>query len=276
MVKTGIQKVCVLGLGTVGYPTAQHIHDCGFEVYGYDIRPIRSDNFFTTCNYDDVPKDVNVYVVTVSSGRTRGKTDLRALFDVCSKISKSNNANVLVCIESTVPIGTCKKLAEIHHLSHLVYVPHRYWSGDPERHGVKQLRVFGAINEQSMVRGLEFYKQLGIPLHVVPRIEIAEACKIVENAYRFVQIAFVEDLRIICDYLGLDFKQVRKACNTKWNIRLLEARDGIQGHCLPKDVYYLLSHSRSSLVLEGAIRTDKLYKEWLKLKKNEGTDGSFK
>jgi UDP-N-acetyl-D-mannosaminuronic acid dehydrogenase len=72
---------------------------------------------------------------------------------------------------------------------------------------------------------------------------------------------------MICDQLSLDFDEVRKACNTKWNIEILEALDGIGGHCLPKDIRYLSSLTSINSLLKGAIVADKKYKEWLKHKK---------
>lgn len=164
-------------------------------------------------------------------------------------------------MESTVPVGTCRKLADKFDLPNFVHVPHRYWHGDPVNKGVKVLRVFGALNSQSLAKGSSFYKKLGIPLHIVPKIEMAEMCKIAENAHTYVRIAFAEGLRMICEDLGLDFDKVKEACNTKWNVEILEARDGIWGYCLPKDVRYLLHHSNSNPLLLGAIRTDAQYKK---------------
>lgn len=258
-------KVCVIGLGTVGYPTANYISKLGFYVYGYDIRPVNSENFFTTTDWNKIPTDIKIYIITVSTGLKRGKPDLTNLYEVCDKISNTNSDS-LICMESTVPVGTCRKLSEEFCLSNFVHVPHRYWTENPKKYGVKVLRVLGALNNQSLTRGLDFYKKLKIPLYIVPSIEIAEMCKIAENAYRYVKIAFVEGLKMICEDLGLDFNQVRAACNTKWNINLLEAREGIGGDCLPKDIRYLLYHSNSDPFLIGAIQTDDLYKKRIRIK----------
>jgi UDP-N-acetyl-D-mannosaminuronate dehydrogenase len=110
--------------------------------------------------------------------------------------------------------------------------------------------------------GREFYEDNGIPLHVVPSIEIAEMTKVAENAYRFVQISFAEELKMICNELNLSFEQVREACNTKWNIDLLDAKEGIGGHCLPKDIRYLISLTEGGTLLKSAITVDSTYKNW--------------
>jgi len=265
-------RVCVIGLGEVGLPTALYMKNNGFEVQGYDINVaaveraermgVRSTNNW----FDTSP--ASIYVVCVSTGLKDLDPDMSQIFEVCSKIMDREKPN-LVSIESTVYPGTCRKIhREIFHSNiNLVHVPHRYWAQDPTNHGVRQLRVLGAVNMESLKIGLRFYKEkLKIPLHVVSSIEIAEICKIAENAYRYVQIAFAEELRMICEELRLNFNEVREACNTKWNIEILEARDGIKGHCLPKDTWYLSSLTKFNRLLRGAMDADQAYKTWLSKK----------
>lgn len=133
-------------------------------------------------------------------------------------------------------------------------------------HGVRQLRVIGGLNKAGLKKGLDFYHKLRIPTYICSSIEVAEICKTAENAYRFVQIAFVEELRIICSENNLPFEEVRTACNTKWNIDLLEARDGIKGICLPQDIRFLKRLTSSSPLLDGAIQTDKNYQSFMQRK----------
>jgi UDP-N-acetyl-D-mannosaminuronic acid dehydrogenase len=260
--------VSVLGLGTVGLPTAIYISKF-FKVKGYDIevnmvRRALASGIDATTSWAEV-SDADIFVITVSTGMTvNGKADISAVQDILSKISRDNPSS-LVCVESTVPVGTCRKLSEKLNLKYVVHCPHRYWSQDPVKYGVAQLRVLGAINEESLNMGKWFYDSLKIPVHVVSSIEVAEMSKIAENAYRFVQIAFAEELCLICKKLGLSFEEVRKACNTKWNVEILEARDGIGGHCLPKDTRYLWEIMKTPL-LTGAIKADEEYKKALKKK----------
>lgn len=254
---TGMQglemKVCVIGLGTIGTPVLRYINEHGFQVYGYDLVERSIDEIETFTDWGKVPK-CDVYVIAVSSN---------AVEDVCKKVS-SRNKDSFVSIESTVKVGTCRKISENYGLRNLVHCPHRYWVDDPVTHGVKQRRVIGVVNEESLERGLEFYRLLKTPLHVCPTIEIAEMCKIAENAYRFVQIAFAEELRMICEEKKIQFDEVRKACNTKWNIEIPEARDGIHGSCLPQDIGFLSRLADCSPLTDGAILTDQNYKKWIK------------
>ena len=68
---------------------------------------------------------------------------------------------------------------------------------------------------------------------------------------------------MICEDVGLSFDDVREACNTKWNVEILEARDGIGGHCLPKDIRYLISLTDFNVLMKSALAVDKQYREWL-------------
>ena len=105
---------------------------------------------------------------------------------------------------------------------------------------------------------------LGIPMHPVPEIEIAELTKIIENAYRYLQIAFAEDLYLYCQANNVNFAELRDSLNTKWNVNILEPREGIGGHCLPKDTKMFLSSSKSikSKILEAAIEVDNEYRRY--------------
>ena len=260
--------VCVLGMGQVGLPTAMYIKNRGFKVQGYDISKVniekaRKLGMFATKKWSDVSADI--YIICVSTTLKNTDPDMSEVYKVCQLIKEKSTPS-LISVESTVTVGTCRKIHQqiFDRKVSLVHVPHRYWKEDQINHGVKQIRVIGAVDKESLDAGLDFYKEkLKIPLHITSSIEVTEICKIVENSYRYVQIAYAEELRIICEELGLNFNEVRKASNTKWNIEIMEARDGIKGHCLPKDIWYLMSLVPSSFLLKGAINTDHNYRSWL-------------
>jgi UDP-N-acetyl-D-mannosaminuronic acid dehydrogenase len=107
-------------------------------------------------------------------------------------------------------------------------------------------------------------KSLSIPMHPVSEIEIAETTKIVENAHRYLQIAFAEDLYLYRQANDLNFSELRDALNTKWNVNILEPREGIGGHCLPKDTKMFLesSNERKSKILTAAMDVNEDYKRF--------------
>ncbi len=264
-------SVCVMGLGTVGFPTATYLKDAGCEVTGYDISPYaigRARPHIPVCDIDRIPLDTEIFVICVSTTRLNDKPIASNVYDACTKISRRFHPRLIV-IESTVPIGTCRDIYRsiLKGRVNLAHVPHRYWPEDPHRHGVSQSRVAGGVNAESFFETRSFYDEIDVPLVEVEPIEIAEMSKIAENAYRYVQIAFAEELRSICERNSINFNTLRKACNTKWNIAIPEARDGIGGTCLPKDIRYLIDAARSKgfepEILLSAIHADEKYVDQL-------------
>ncbi len=260
-------SVCVVGLGVVGLPTARYFHEHGCELVGYDINrsAVANARKWITATDDArrIPSDMDVFVICVSTKVSGDHPDTANVYDACRMISAFSPK--LISIESTVPVGTCRNLHNtiLDQGTNLVHVPHRYWEGDKHNCGVRQLRVAAAIDLKSRIQASEFYTSLGIPLVEVHPIEIAEMAKTVENAYRYVQIAFAEELSQICGRIGLDFERLRSACNSKWNIDIPEARDGIGGTCLPKDIRYVVSAARQAGceadLLLSAIQVDRNY-----------------
>jgi nucleotide sugar dehydrogenase len=267
-----LKKICVVGLGEIGLPTAKYILNRGLEVWGYDIsdaaieKAKRQGILHASSKWNDIPS-ADIYIVCVSTFWENNTINLNPVFDCCKKISEKANKSTLVSIESTIVPGTSKKLFTniFNCKTNIVHVPHRYWGKEPEKYGVNQLRVIGAINPESLEAGLTFYRTLlDIQMHIVSTIEIAEMCKITENSHRYLQIAFAEELKMICEEIGINFEELRKACNTKWNVDIPEAIEGIGGHCLPKDIRYVISMAPiNSLLLKSAIALDKKYRAWI-------------
>jgi len=105
---------------------------------------------------------------------------------------------------------------------------------------------------------------LSIPMHPVSSVEVAELTKIVENAHRYLQIAFAEELYLYCKSNSISFSELRESLNTKWNVEVLEPRDGIGGHCLPKDTRMFINSSNTirSKILQAAMEIDEDYREY--------------
>jgi UDP-N-acetyl-D-mannosaminuronate dehydrogenase len=112
---------------------------------------------------------------------------------------------------------------------------------------------------------------LGISIHPVSSVEVAELTKIIENAHRYLQIAFAEELYLYCKSNGISFPELRESLNTKWNVDVLEPRDGIGGHCLPKDTKMFINSSNTikSKILQAAMEIDEDYRKSIKLSRNE-------
>jgi UDP-N-acetyl-D-mannosaminuronic acid dehydrogenase len=114
---------------------------------------------------------------------------------------------------------------------------------------------------------------LAIPMHPVSSIEVAELTKIIENAHRYLQIAFAEELYLYCKANNISFTELRESLNTKWNVEILEPRDGIGGHCLPKDTKMFVNSSNTikSKILQAAMEIDEDYREYMQRRDSESS-----
>ena len=271
--RTAIASVCVVGLGTVGGPTARYIASQGVPTYGCDINPKAAAAFEgvldeVSTSLEDLPL-ADLYVVTVDTG-FRGEEPVTAsVFKACAAIH-DRGTPFLVSIESTVPIGTCARIADevFGGEQRIVHVPHRWWFEDEADHGVRQTRVVGGTDEEAVRLAVDFYGRIGIPLVALADLRVAELCKAAENTDRYLQIAYAELLKMICDDNGMDFEELRRGMNTKWNVEVLEARDGIGGTCLPKDILYVKAASPARChILDGARAVDAIYRTTLEKRK---------
>lgn len=255
-----------MGLGNIGLPVACHVSKF-YKTKGFDISDaaiVKAQN--KSVDASTQLESADIYVISVNTYFRNNAPDMSAVESCCSKISKLN-AEALVCFESTLSIGAARSLALKYNFRHAAVCPHRWWQHDQINHGVVQTRVLGSLNAESHAKATEFYSTLGIPLHLVDSLELAEASKLVENTDFYVRIAYAEEVKEICDKVGLDFKSLRAAANTKWNMDLPEAQSGIGGECLPKDIQFLLTIFPAAPLLHGAIDADVLYRESLAKRK---------
>jgi UDP-N-acetyl-D-mannosaminuronic acid dehydrogenase len=293
-------KVLVIGLGQLGLPVAKYAKDKGFDVYGYDINTKALERAEETAG---IKRAINfsgfdVYIICVSTHKQEDVFSPQIdgiLSIVQDKISKEAKNGALVAIESTIPKGTSKKVFEmLNHRLHVAHAPHRWYALEEKEHGVNQLRVVGGVCDCCLRVAMQFYDgshmqiqnsslssqssssnndtnniikkpSLGIPMHPVPEIEIAELTKTIENAHRYLQIAFAEDLYLYCQANNINFAELRDSLNTKWNVNILEPKEGIGGHCLPKDTRMFLNSSRStkSRILSAAMDVDQDYRKYI-------------
>ena len=294
-----INKVLVIGLGQLGLPVAKYVKQRGFETFGYDMNSEKMKQAEKNFGIKSIEQfdDIDVFILCVSTHDPDDEYTpyVDGLFELARKISKEAKNGSLVSIESTVPKGTSKKIFEIlNHRLHVAHVPHRWYALEEEIHGVNQVRVIGGVSDCCLKTALQFYDRnnvalefnditnnedasgnpqttavdLGIPMHPVSEIEIAELTKIIENADRYLQIAFSEDLYLYCQANNVNFGELRDSLNTKWNVKILEPRDGVGGHCLPKDTKMFLQSSRSikSKILMSAMEVDKEYRRFRELR----------
>jgi UDP-N-acetyl-D-mannosaminuronic acid dehydrogenase len=284
-VQNKFDKVIIIGLGQLGLPVAKYVREKGFDTYGYDISANAMNRAEKTAgvkmlandfsgNYNH---DFDVYIISVSTHKPDDifSPQIDGLLTLVDRIAKEAKKGALVSIESTIPKGTSRKVYEmLNHKLHVVHAPHRWYALEEEHHGVNQPRVIGGVCDCCVKTGMQFYnggerassyKSLGIPMYPVSKVEIAELTKVVENSHRYLQIAFAEELYLYCQANNISFPELRDALNTKWNVDILEPREGIGGHCLPKDTKMFLESSESirSKILFAAMQIDYDYRRYL-------------
>jgi UDP-N-acetyl-D-mannosaminuronate dehydrogenase len=294
-----VRKVLIIGLGQLGLPVAKYVKEKGFDVYGYDIsqKAIQRAEKIASIKKAENFSEFDVYIICISTHKPDDMftPHIDGLLSIVQeKIAKEAKNGALVSIESTIPRGTSKKVFEmLNHRLHVAHIPHRWYALEEKEHGVNQLRVVGGVCDCCLKAAVQFYGQINvndenndnnigngngngnvasytpnlrIPLHPVSDVEIAEITKIAENAHRYLQIAFAEDLYLYCQANSINFPELREALNTKWNVEILEPRDGIGGHCLPKDTKMFLQSSKSiaarSKILQASLEVDEEYKRY--------------
>lgn len=265
----------VVGLGYVGLPLAVEFGK-KFKTIGFDINKKRVDdlkNFhdFTlevsseelqeskyisyTTNLEEL-RDVDVFIVTVPTPVDDYKIpDLTPLIKASETVGKVIKKGAVVVYESTVYPGCTEDdcIPVVEEFSGLKYnsdffagySPERINPGDKE-HRVSTIKkvVSGSIPEIGVVLNNLYQSVITAGTHLAPTIKVAEAAKVIENSQRDINIAFVNELAMLFDAMGIDTLDVLEAAGTKWNF--LNFRPGlVGGHCIGVDPYYLTHKAKS-------------------------------
>ncbi|MCT7574656.1 Vi polysaccharide biosynthesis UDP-N-acetylglucosamine C-6 dehydrogenase TviB [Aliarcobacter butzleri] len=272
-----MSKICVIGLGYVGLPLA-HAFSSKYEVVGFDISKYRIDELSSgydrtleltenqvkeaikngmkfSLDINDI-KDCNIYIVTVPTPIDKNKKpDLTPLIKASETVGKVLKKGDIVIYESTVYPGATEEdcvpiLEKFSNLKFNVdffcgYSPERINPGDKEHTVTKILKVTSGSTPEIGKKVNELYASIiTAGTHLAPTIKVAEAAKVIENSQRDINIAFVNELAIIFNKLGINTNDVLAAAGTKWNF--LPFRPGlVGGHCIGVDPYYLTHKAQS-------------------------------
>lgn len=273
------QKVAVIGLGYVGLPLACLCARRGLKVYGFDIdkaiveatnsgkshiadaslvKNVRAlkGKIIATANAKEALSNADIIVVCVPTPVTENKLpDLKPLESACNSIAQNIHRNQLIIIESTIYPGTVREIVKpILEKSGLISEKDFYLAHCPERidPGNKEWvlenipRVLGGLSEKGTKIAEKFYKSiLKSDVLALSSIECAEAVKVVENTFRDVNIAFVNELAKSFDKLGIDVLEVIKGASTKpFGYMPFYPGPGVGGHCISVDPYYLIERAK--------------------------------
>lgn len=295
-----VKKVCVLGLGYIGLPTSALLANRGYEVHGVDIvqdvvdtinqgkvhiaEPeldafVRAAVNSGRLKADTKPAEADVFIIAVPTPLHEGfvpNTDyvMRATQSIAPYLKEGN----IVILESTSPIGTTEELAKLlmklrpdlfnesifDSKIYIAYCPERVLPGKIMKELVENDRVVGGLTKDATKIVAEFYRTFvqGEVLETDSRT--AEMVKLAENSFRDLNIAFANELSILCDKFGINVWEVIRLANRHPRVNILNPGVGVGGHCIAIDPWFLVYAGGKDARLIRTGREVNMYKtEWV-------------
>ena len=290
---TSTQSLGVVGLGYIGLPTAALFASRGFSVAGFDTSESIVDTV-NRGDVHIVEPGLDIAVRSaVASGRLRASTslepcdafivavptpfrgghspDLSYIDSATASLAPVLREGNLVILESTSPIGTTREMAQVlqqarpdlrlpsigqeNETVFVAHCPERVLPGNVMRELIQNDRVVGGLSERSTERAVALYRQLVEGECVSTDAETAELVKLAENAFRDVNIAFANELSLICRRLGLNVWDVIRLANRHPRVNILRPGPGVGGHCIAVDPWFIVHSAPHESELIRAARS---------------------
>ena len=290
------KKVCVVGLGYIGLPTAALLASTGFSVIGVDLNAHAVETI-NQGRIHIVEPDLDAYVRSaVAAGRLKAYAQPQAadIYMICvptpfhagEGITQPNIDYVLaatgsiaglvkpgdlVILESTSPVGTTRKMAEVLSQAgvdisqvHVAYCPERVLPGKIMTELVENDRVVGGLTPEATKAVSAFYKTFVRGAVLETDAATAEMCKLTENSYRDVNIAFANELSLLCAKSGINVWQLIKLANRHPRVNILQPGTGVGGHCIAVDPWFIVANDPDTARIIRTAREVNNYKtEWV-------------
>ncbi|WP_136468208.1 UDP-N-acetyl-D-mannosamine dehydrogenase [Flagellimonas onchidii] len=285
-------EVVMMGLGYIGLPTAALIAQNKVPVHGVDINP----DVVNTINAgkihivepdldravegavkegflkaDTTPKEADTYLIVVPTPfKDKNEPDISFVKAATESIIPLLKEGDLYIIESTSPIGTTEKMMglifekrpELKDKLYIAYCPERVLPGNVMYELVYNDRVIGGVDEVSTNKAVEFYSRfIQGELHKT-NARTAEMCKLVENSSRDVQIAFANELSLICDKADINVWELISLANKHPRVNILQPGCGVGGHCIAVDPYFIVADYPMESKIIGTAREINNYKSF--------------
>ncbi|GGK11132.1 UDP-N-acetyl-D-mannosamine dehydrogenase [Parabacteroides faecis] len=262
-------KACFMGLGYIGLPTAIIAAENGIEVIGVDINPqvvemtnkgeihIVEPGLQELCQQvvasghlkaSVEPEVSDVYLIVVPTPfKGNHEPDISYVETATRSVIPLLKKEDLFVIESTSPVGTTEKMTqlifslrpELKDNIFIAYCPERVLPGNVIYELVHNDRVIGGINEESTEAAVGFYSRFVKGTLHKTNSKTAEMCKLTENSSRDVQIAFANELSLICDKAGINVWKLIELANKHPRVNILQPGAGVGGHCIAVDPYFI-------------------------------------
>jgi UDP-N-acetyl-D-mannosaminuronic acid dehydrogenase len=285
-------KVVTIGLGYIGLPTSALIAQNRIHVHGVDVNQsvvdivnqgkihiVEPDLDIAVeesvkkgfLKADVKPVEADTYLIVVPTPfKENHEPDISYIEAATKSIIPFLKEENLYIIESTSPIGTTEKMMElIYSLRpelkdklNIAYCPERVLPGNVMHELIFNDRVIGGIDEKSTQKAISFYKQfVEGELHAT-NTRTAEMCKLVENSSRDVQIAFANELSLICDKANINVWELISLANKHPRVNILQPGCGVGGHCIAVDPYFIVSNYPMESKIIGTAREVNNYKSF--------------
>jgi len=283
-------KACFIGLGYIGLPTAIIAAENGIEVVGVDVNP----KVIETINRGKIhivepglaelatkvvqngglraqsePEVSDVFLIVVPTPFTGDhEPDISYVTAATQSVIPYLKERDLYIIESTSPVGTTEKMAELIFSErpelkdkiYIAYCPERVLPGNIIYELVYNDRVIGGLNAESTEKAVAFYGQFVKGTAHKTNMRTAEMCKLTENSSRDVQIAFANELSIICEKAEINVWELIELANKHPRVNILQPGSGVGGHCIAVDPYFITSAFPMESQIIGKAREINNYK----------------
>ena len=293
-------KICILGLGYIGLPTAAMIAANGYDVVGVDTNRQRvealqsggvkfdepglaelvsaaflSGKLRTACEVEAA----DVYVICVPTplregdGHTVGREapDLSFVHAAAVEIAKNAPDDALVILESTCPVGTTASIeARFRELGRMTdqmgfaYCPERVLPGNMVHELRQNDRIVGGLDRIANKRSAAFYRLFVEGDIVETDASTAEFCKLVENSFRDVNIAFANEISMLCDQLQISSTELIGLANRHPRVDILNPGIGVGGHCIAIDPLFVASmFPKDTMMIQSARAVNRKKTAWV-------------
>ncbi|HHP5737875.1 UDP-N-acetyl-D-mannosamine dehydrogenase [Bacillus paranthracis] len=309
------KKICVMGLGYIGLPTASLLATKGFQVHGVDVNKnaVEMINSGKVHIYEpdlDIlvkaavqsgklraslqPEEADIFILAVPTPFKDGhKPDLTYVEAAAKTIAPVIKNGDIIILESTSPIGTTEKVAkwileerldlttseEMHSDKGRIYVAHcpeRVLPGHILKELVENDRIIGGLDKESTKRTVEFYKQFVKGRILDTNARTAEMAKLTENSFRDVNIAFANELSLICDKLNINVWELIRLANRHPRVNILQPGPGVGGHCIAVDPWFIVDAAPEEAKLIHTARNVNDYKPMYVVEKVKEKANRFK
>ena len=295
------KKICIIGLGYIGLPMAAILANNGYYIHGVDINHKnieiinRGDIHIVEPGLDQLvrkavnnkklfahlePTKADVFIIAVPTPFHQDQININTnspipnldyVFEATKMIASLIEPGNLILLESTCPVGTTEKLAvtlkdkgvDLEEIF-IAHSPERVLPGHILRELIENDRVVGGINLKSTQKAADFYRVFCKGIVYETNSKVAEMTKLTENSFRDVNLAFANELSMLCSDMDVDVNELISLANRHPRVNILNPGCGVGGHCIPVDPWFIVNNANGKAkVIEQARRTNDYKAFWV-------------